>query len=97
MAELNLYQIIRAPHLTEKVTALKEDDNQYCFLVAAEATKGQIRQAVSALFKVDAVKVRTAMTRGKLRRMGRFQGYRSDVKKAYVRVAKGQKIDLEKI
>ena len=57
-----------------------------------DANKTQIRQAVELLFKVKVAEVRTSTTAGKLRRRGRFAGYRSDWKKAYVKLQSGQKV-----
>jgi large subunit ribosomal protein L23 len=63
-----------------------------CFEVAPDANKIQIRAAVERLFKVKVEEVRTVNGTGKIRRRGRFSGYRSDWKKAYVKLRKGQKI-----
>jgi large subunit ribosomal protein L23 len=60
--------------------------------VAGDATKVQIKSAVEKLFKVKVAEVRTANQTGKLRRRGRFAGYRSDWKKAYVRLKAGEKM-----
>ncbi|MBI2070896.1 MAG: 50S ribosomal protein L23 [Elusimicrobia bacterium] len=85
------------PLITEKSTGLKEDAHQYSFKVHNAATKGDIRRAVEGLFKVRVLRVRTVNMRGKLRRMGRTQGYLSDWKKAMVTIAADQKIDFEKV
>ena len=61
-----------------------------CFEVAAGANKTEIRNAVEDLFKVKVADVRTTTTAGKLRRRGRFTGYRADWKKAYVRLKTGR-------
>ena len=60
--------------------------------VNAEANKTQVKSAVEKLFKVKVDEVRTATFEGKLRRRGRFSGYRSDWKKAYVRLKAGEKV-----
>jgi large subunit ribosomal protein L23 len=60
--------------------------------VAREANKTQVKSAVEKLFKVKVEEVRTANVLGKLRRRGKFSGYRSDWKKAYVRLKAGQKV-----
>ena len=62
------------------------------FEVAADANKKQIKLAVESVFKVKVDEVRTAMFEGKLRRRGKFAGYRPDWKKAYVRLKDGQKV-----
>ena len=59
--------------------------------MAADANKTQVKQAVEKLFKVKVAEVRTATFEGKMRRRGRFIGYRSDWKKAYVKLKDGQK------
>jgi large subunit ribosomal protein L23 len=63
-----------------------------CFEVHANANKIQIKQAVETVFRVKVAEVRTSNVAGKLRRRGRFTGYASDWKKAYVRLAEGQKV-----
>jgi large subunit ribosomal protein L23 len=88
----NLYDIVRKPIVTEKGVTKKENERTLCFQVAANANKTEIRAAIESLFKVKVEEVRTAMTAGKLRRRGKFSGYRSDWKKAYVRLQKGQKV-----
>jgi len=89
--ELTVYQIIRRPIVTEKGVAKKDEERTLCFEVNTEANKTQIKQAVEALFKVKVDEVRTISHTGKLRRRGKFSGYRSDWKKAYVRLKAGQK------
>ncbi|MBI4874275.1 MAG: 50S ribosomal protein L23 [Acidobacteria bacterium] len=89
---MNTYEVIRRPIVTEKGVAKKESERTLCFEVAAEANKTEIRRAVETLLKVKVDEVRTANQEGKLRRRGRFTGYRPDWKKAYVRVKPGQKM-----
>jgi large subunit ribosomal protein L23 len=84
--------VIRRPIVTEKGVAKKDNERTLCFEVAPKANKTQIRQAVQALFKVKVAEVRTTTTAGKLRRRGKFAGYRSDWKKAYVKLQPGQKM-----
>ncbi len=60
--------------------------------MAPDANKTQVKAAVEKLFKVKVAEVRTASFEGKLRRRGRFAGYRSDWKKAYVKLKEGQKV-----
>jgi large subunit ribosomal protein L23 len=84
--------VIRRPVVTEKGVAKKDNERTLCFEVAPQANKTQIRQAVQALFKVKVAEVRTTTTAGKLRRRGKFSGYRSDWKKAYVKLKAGQKM-----
>lgn len=89
---MTVYEIIKRPIITEKGVGKKDAENTLCFEVALEANKTEIRNAVETLFKVKVDEVRTANFDGKLRRRGRFSGYRSDWKKAYVRLKAGEKI-----
>ncbi|MGC8548773.1 MAG: 50S ribosomal protein L23 [Acidobacteriaceae bacterium] len=87
-----IYDVIRRPLITERALTVKEVENTLVFEVAAKATKTEVKQAVEALFKVKVENVRTANYVGKERRRGKFSGYRPDWKKAYVRLAPGQKM-----
>jgi large subunit ribosomal protein L23 len=89
---MNVYQVLKRPIVTEKGVAKKEMENTLCFEVALEANKVQIRSAVEQLFKVKVDEVRTVSQTGKLKRRGRNVGYRSDWKKAYVRLKEGEKM-----
>jgi large subunit ribosomal protein L23 len=89
---MNSYDVIRRPLVTEKGVAKKDDERTLCFEVAPDANKTQVKTAVEKLFKVKVEEVRTANFEGKLRRRGRFAGYRSDWKKAYVRLKQGEKV-----
>jgi len=91
MAETT-FQIIRRPIITEKGLAVKETLQTVVFEVARAATKTQIKEAVQAIFKVKVDSVRTAQFHGKMRRRGRAEGFRRDWKKAYVRLAAGEKM-----
>jgi large subunit ribosomal protein L23 len=99
--------IIKRPLLTEKGTALKETGGQpdvgldpeqiapqLLFEVARDANKVEIRNAVEKLWNVQVTKVRTAVVRGKEKRMGRFMGRRPSWKRALVTLAPGQKIEF---
>jgi len=86
--------IIQAPLISEKGTALAESANQFLFKVRPEANKIEVKRAVETLFKVKVVDVRMARYLGKLRRIGRSMGRRSDWKKAYVTLKEGDKIDF---
>ena len=89
---MTIYEVIRRPLVTEKGVQKKETERTLCFEVAPEANKTQIRAAVEKLFKVKVESVRTINSVGKLRRRGRFSGYRPDWKKAYVKLQAGQKV-----
>lgn len=87
------HSIIRKPSITEKNTDLRSDQNKYVFEVAPHSTKIQIRQAVEKLFNVKVISVNTMVVKGKKKRTGRFAGYRTNWKKAIVKLAEGQKIE----
>jgi large subunit ribosomal protein L23 len=89
-----LYEIIRAPRVSEKSTRLAEQHRQFTFEVARDATKPEIKQAVEKLFNVQVQSVQVANVRGKLKRMGATPGRRSDWKRAYVRLKEGHDIDF---
>lgn len=88
----DIYQIVRRPLITEKGLGAKETEATLVFEVAPGATKTEVKQAVESLFKVKVEAVRTANFVGKERRRGRFSGFRSDWKKAYVRLGAGEKM-----
>lgn len=88
----DLYSVVRRPLITEKALGAKETEATLVFEVALAATKTEVKQAIEGLFKVKVHTVRTANFVGKERRRGRFSGYRSDWKKAYVRLQAGQKM-----
>jgi len=88
---MRIQDVIRRPLITEKSTALRDDKNIVAFEVARNANKVQVKQAIEAQFKRKVAEVRIANQHGKVRRQGRFVGRRPDWKKAYVRLAKGEK------
>jgi large subunit ribosomal protein L23 len=81
-----MYEVVRAPLITEKATLLSEK-NQFVFKVAQDATKPEIKAAIEALFKVKVKGVNTLITKGKTKRFKGRPGVRSDVKKAFVTLA----------
>ena len=89
---MNIHDVIRRPIVIEKGVEKKDNQRTLCFEVAVDANKTEIRHAVAALFKVKVDGVRTVNVEGKLRRRGRFSGYRPDWKKAYVRLKAGAKM-----
>ena len=92
-ADARHYDVLVAPHITEKSTLLSET-NAVVFKVANKATKPEIKAAVEALFGVTVVGVNTMVTKGKTKRWKGKPYQRSDVKKAIVRLAEGQSIDI---
>lgn len=87
------YDVIVAPHITEKSTLLSEF-NAVVFKVSQDATKPQIKAAVEALFDVKVVGVNTLVQKGKTKRWKGRPYTRNDIKKAVVRLAEGQSIDV---
>lgn len=88
-----MYQILVRPLVTEKTSKMAED-NWLSFEVANDATKPEIRTAVETLYKTKVAQVNTMITKGKAKKFRGFDGRRSDVKKAFIKLAEGQSIDL---
>lgn len=91
---MNFTEVLISPILSEKSVRIKDTENRYTFKVNPKANKSEIKKAVETLFKVKVTAVRTANQSGKLHKVGRYEGYRSDWKKAMVSVKAGQKIDM---
>jgi large subunit ribosomal protein L23 len=91
---MNIRDIIKKPIVTEKSSLLKEQNNRYTFAVDIDANKYQIKQAIESLFGVKVESVHTANYKGKSKRMRASVGYKSDWKKAIVKLAKGQEIQM---
>lgn len=85
------HDVILAPLITEKSTLLKEKHGALVFRVDRAANKVEIRRAIEKLFNVKVAGVRTENVRGKMKRMGRFAGRRSNWKKAYITLKPGEK------
>ena len=85
--------IIYSPVITEKSTALKEQ-NVYVFKVAKNANKIQIKDAVESTFKVKVLSVNTLNTKPKKKRVGRYSGFTKSYKKAIVELADGSSIEM---
>ena len=88
---MRIQEIIRRPLITEKSTELRDERNIVAFQVDQRANKIEIRRAVEAQFGVKVAEVRVASMHGKTRRQGRYSGRQPDWKKAYVRLADGEK------
>jgi len=93
MSALTPYDVIISPVITEKATAVSES-NQVVFKVRREATKPEIKAAIEQLFKVKVVSVNTLTRKGKTKLFKGIKGTQQDVKKAIVRLAEGDKIDV---
>lgn len=92
--KVGTHAVLVQPLLTEKITALREKTNTVGFIVHPNANRVQIKQAVEALLKVKVEKVNVLNIRGKVKRLGRFSGRRSDWKKAFVTLKKGEKLEM---
>lgn len=88
-----LYQVILAPHISEKATTAADKNHQVVFRVREEATKPQIKGAVEKLFEVEVDAVKVINVRGKMK-YGKHPGKRVNWKKAYVRLKPGHDIDF---
>ncbi|MBS7456581.1 50S ribosomal protein L23 [Coralloluteibacterium stylophorae] len=94
MSNIKLLSVIRAPRVSEKTARLQELSNQYAFEVATTATKGDIKQAIESLFNVKVEAVNVVNVKGKSKSFRFREGRRADTRKAYVRLAEGQSIDV---
>lgn len=90
----DLYSVIIRPLVTEKSTDKLEKEGSYSFVVAREANKVEIAQAVEQIFNVKVTDVRTMQYRGKEKRLGRFVGRRAGWKKAIVSLRAGDSIEI---
>lgn len=89
----NPRDILIRPIITEKTSVMMQE-NKYTFQVPMEANKVEIRQAVEAIFGVKVLSVNTIRVFGKTKRMGKYVGKRSDYKKAIVKLAEGNTIQI---
>ncbi len=87
-------KIIRIPLVSEKSTNMRINENKYVFKVDKKANKLEIKRSIEELFKVKVEDVTTMVMHGKPKRLGRFEGRRTDWKKAIVRLKKGETIEL---
>ncbi|MFK8031453.1 MAG: 50S ribosomal protein L23 [Gammaproteobacteria bacterium] len=94
MNEQRLATVLVSPHVSEKSTVLSETRNQYVFKVRTDANKTEIRKAVEVMFEVKVESVQVLNVQGKKKRFKATLGKRADWKKAYVRLAEGNTIDL---
>lgn len=94
LAPARLYNVIRAPRVSEKTARLQEVSNQYVFEVATTATKADIKIAIEKLFEVQVEAVNVVNVKGKNKAFKFRMGRRADWRKAYVKLADGQSIDV---
>ena len=94
MSAANLYEVIRAPRVSEKTARLQEVSNQYVFEISSTATKAEVKAAVEQLFDVKVETVNVVNVKGKNKSFRNRTGSRGSWRKAYVRLAEGQAIDV---
>jgi large subunit ribosomal protein L23 len=97
MNQERVFQVLVGPHVSEKAAIAADENNQFVFKVAVDASKSEIKKSVEQLFKVKVDSVRTLKVKGKVKR-NRF-GYSTKPtwKKAYVRLEQGQDIDFASV
>jgi len=93
LSKERMYDIIRAPLITEKAT-MGSEHNQVTFRVPLDASKPEIKAAVEGIFGVKVKAVNTSVLKGKVKRFKGRLGERSDIKKAIVTLAAGHSIDV---
>ncbi len=86
--------VIKAPVITEKGSRLAQDEGKYLFKVDPKATKSEIKEAIEKIFKVKVDSISTISVKPKKKRVGRYAGMTNKYKKAIVKLAEGQTIDL---
>lgn len=94
MNQERLFQVIRAPHVSEKAAVVADINNQYVFRVALDASKAEVKAAVEKFFKVNVESVSTLRVKGKTKRNRFGLTTKPSWKKAYVTLAQGQEIDF---
>jgi large subunit ribosomal protein L23 len=94
MSDLKYLSVIRAPRVSEKTARIQEVSNQYVFEVAKDATKADVKSAVEKLFNVKVEAVNVLNVKGKIKSFRSREGRRGDWRKAYVKLAEGQSIDV---
>jgi large subunit ribosomal protein L23 len=94
MNQERLFNVLIGPIVSEKSTMIADKNEQVAFQVLQDATKTEVKAAVEMLFKVQVESVQILNQKGKQKRFGRFNGRRSNVRKAYVSLAPGQEINF---
>lgn len=89
-----IFSVLRAPRVSEKTARLQEVSNQYVFEVSSDATKADVKAAVEKLFDVKVEAVNVLNVKGKNKSFRFRSGRRGSWRKAYVRLADGQSIDV---
>ncbi len=91
---LHKRSILRKPLLTEKIAVLQDANNKYAFVVDRQENKVEVQRAIELKYEVTVVAIQTMNIRGKVKRLGRFEGKRANWKKAIVRLKAGDSIEL---
>lgn len=94
MNQERLMKVLVAPHISEKSTFVAELTNTFVFRILPCATKPEVKAAVEKMFDVKVERVTVLNVKGKVKGYGQRKGRRSDWKKAYVKLAEGQKINV---
>jgi len=94
MSTEHILSVLRSPLISEKAARQQESSNQYVFEVAQGATKADVKAAVEHLFSVSVLAVNLVNVKGKAKSFRARLGHRGDWRKAYVRLAEGQSIDV---
>lgn len=94
MNQERIFQVLVGPHVSEKAAIVADENNQFVFKVAVNATKAEIKKSVEQLFKVKVENVCTLKVKGKVKKNKYGASAKSTWKKAYVRLAQGQDIDF---
>ena len=94
IAEQRLLKVLRTPHVSEKASLVMKANNAIVIKVSKSASKLEIKAAAEKFFEIEVNKVRTLIVKGKVKRHGRHVGRRSDWKKAYITLKKGQNLDF---
>lgn len=89
---LDTSSILLSPHVTEKATMLSSN-NQYVFKIFPRANKTEVKKAIESLYRVKVVSIKIINVGGKVRRLGRGQGWKKGYKKAIIKLASGQRIE----
>jgi large subunit ribosomal protein L23 len=87
------YRLITRPHITEKVLLLKEEGNKVVFRIRKDTNKIELKNAIESIFNVTVEAINTMTVKGKKKRLGRYEGRKSDWKKAIVTLKEGDTIE----
>jgi large subunit ribosomal protein L23 len=93
-ASAKIFSVLRAPLVSEKTARLQEVSNQYVFEVSSGSSKADVKTAIEQLFSVKVEDVNVINVKGKSKAFRGRGGNRGNWRKAYVRLAEGQAIDV---